>query len=648
VIRDARRALAGGAALLVALSQSPARSSTTEDPLVGLWAAEIMFGPALRGKLTLTRDGAQWRATLGNAETSFPGDGETVRFAFPGNLGGFRGALEKGGRRITGFWLQPPGTTRDPGDPRGSSQSFASPLVLGAAGRNVWRGTVEPLEETFTLYLRIFRDSAGMLLAAFRNPEQNSIGGTTQFRLTREGESIEFHAGRDPAQPEIRHTATFVRSPDRIRISWPDVGRTLDLARATPEQTARFFPRPPGAPVYVYAKPSAIGDGWVTARARDVGIDEAFLARLVRRLADADPSVRRPALIHSLLVARRGKLVLEEYFFGFDREQTHDIRSAGKTFGSILLGAAMMRGVKVSPETPLYRILSGMGPFADPDPRKARITVAHLMTHTSGLACDDNDETSPGREETMQSQTVQPDWWKYTLELPMAHEPGARYAYCSANSNLVGAVLKTATGTSLPELFERWVARPLQFGRYSWNLMPTGDGYLGGGAFLRPRDLLKIGQMYLDGGAWRGRRIVDGSWVARSTAPQVQISPATTGLDKDRFPEFYGEGEDAWAWHLNRLHSGERTYREYEASGNGGQLLMVIPDLELVVVFTAGNYRQGGIWGRFRDQIVPQEIIPSIRRHRRHGSVRRADRRQKATPAARQLAAAPCVRLGRH
>jgi len=143
--------------------------------------------------------------------------------------------------------------------------------------------------------------------------------------------------------------------------------------------------------------------------------------------------------------------------------------------------------------------------------------------------------------------------------------------------------------------------------------MPTGDGYLGGGAFVRPRDLLKVGQAYLDGGVWRGRRIVDAAWIERSTKPSFQISPATTGLDKETFPEFYGEGEDAWAWHLNRLTSGERTYREYEASGNGGQLLMVIPELELVVVFTAGNYMQGGIWGRFRDQIVPQEIIPAIR-----------------------------------
>jgi CubicO group peptidase (beta-lactamase class C family) len=261
----------------------------------------------------------------------------------------------------------------------------------------------------------------------------------------------------------------------------------------------------------------------------------------------------------------------------------------------------------------VYEALAGMGPFANPDPRKARITVAHLMTHTSGLACDDNDEKSPGNEDTMSAQRLQPDWWKYTLDLPMAHEPGTRYAYCSANSNLVGAMLKAATGTPLPELFDQWVARPLDFPRYHWNVMPTGDGYLGGGAFMRSRDLLKVGQAYLDGGVWRGRRIVDAAWVERSTKPYVQISPATTGLDKETFPEFYGEGEDSWAWHPNKLTSGERTYREYEASGNGGQLLMVIPELELVVVFTAGNYRQGGIWGRFRDQIVPKEIIPSIR-----------------------------------
>jgi CubicO group peptidase (beta-lactamase class C family) len=144
--------------------------------------------------------------------------------------------------------------------------------------------------------------------------------------------------------------------------------------------------------------------------------------------------------------------------------------------------------------------------------------------------------------------------------------------------------------------------------------MPDGEGYLGGGAYLLPRDLLKVGQAYLDGGVWRGRRIVPSSWVARSTSAKVEVSEATTGLDAKQFPEFYARGTDAWAWHLSQLAAPDRTFQAYGASGNGGQLLIVVPELRLAVVFTAGNYGQGGIWGRFGSEILPREIIPAILR----------------------------------
>jgi CubicO group peptidase (beta-lactamase class C family) len=144
--------------------------------------------------------------------------------------------------------------------------------------------------------------------------------------------------------------------------------------------------------------------------------------------------------------------------------------------------------------------------------------------------------------------------------------------------------------------------------------MPTGEGYLGGGVFLRPRDLLKVGQLYLDGGLWHGRPLVSKSWVTDSTTPRVHISPATTGLSAEQFPMFYGEADDGYAWHLGQLRVGERSLREYAATGNGGQLLIVVPELDLTVVFTAGNYRQGGIWGRWAQEIVGGVIIPAITR----------------------------------
>ncbi|MGH8222411.1 MAG: serine hydrolase domain-containing protein [Woeseiaceae bacterium] len=605
------------AALLLAAALG-ARAETppvppTGDSLIGIWSNQTTFGSPLQGKLTVERQGAAWRAKIAASDTRFTAAPGTIEFAFPGNAGGYRGMFVRGDIEILGHWWRP-AVTSDPRYPGGSSQAFATALVLQPDGRNAWHATVRPLPDPFTLYLRIFRDADGKLLAAFRNPEQNSRGGASQFRVTSEGNRVVFSAQPDPAMPEIRLEATRKPSPDRLELRWEDLDRTIALERRTPQEAAGFFPRPPGSPPYAYTPPPALDDGWMTARAGETGIDETALTRMVQGLIDADPAARRPSLIHSLLMARHGQLVLEEYFLGYDRNTPHDLRSAGKTFASVLLGVVMKSGGQIGPNTKIYELMADRGPFANPDSRKARITLAHLMTHTAGLACNDNDDASPGNENTMQTQTAQSDWWKYTLDLPMAHEPGARYAYCSANINLVGGALVEATGgTWLPMLFERHIARGLQFGEYHWNLTPTGDGYFGGGAHLLPRDLLKIGQMYLDGGVWRGNRIVDAAWVAQSIAPHVAINSGTTGLTPDDFPNYYIEAEDGYAWHLSGVRSGERSYPAFAATGNGGQILIVVPEFELVAVFTGGNYMQGGIWLRWADEFIGGHIIPAIR-----------------------------------
>lgn len=598
-------------AALMALSVR-AQSGTQPDPLEGLWVSETTFGPELRGEIIVSRRGPKWTATLAGITSSTQEKGGAIQFEFRDKSGQFRGRQTKGGNLIEGFWLQPVSGFPDHRDPGGTGQPFATPLTLRRISRNSWKGTVRPIESRFTLYLKIFRNAQGSVVAAFRNPDTNSRGGAAQFSLNREGNNIRFSARPDPSTPEIVRQATL-EGADRIRITWPDLGFPIDLIRRSPSEALQFFPRPPGTK-YVYRQPDAIGDGWTTTRAREAGIDEARLTPLVQRLIDADPADRRPSLIHSMLVAYRGKLVLEEYFFGFDRQRPHDTRSAGKTFASVMLGAVMRNGAPISPDTHVYDLFGGVERFANPDPRKSQITLAHLMTHTSGLACNDNDNDSPGNEGTMQSQQQEPDWWKYTLNLPMAHDPGNRYAYCSANTNLVGGALTSATRTWLPELFDRTIARPLQFGRYHWNLMPTGEGYQGGGAFLLPRDLLKVGQLYLNGGVWHGHRVVDSSWVTQSTTPRVHVSPATTGLSAEDFPNFYGEGDDAYTWHPSQLKTANQTYDTYAASGNGGQILLVVPKLDLVVVFTGGNYGQGGIWGRWGNEIVGKEIIPAIKR----------------------------------
>jgi CubicO group peptidase (beta-lactamase class C family) len=582
----------------------PAPAAGPEDELIGLWGHGTTFGPMLQGEIVVSRQDDRWRATFGGLEAAVEVQGTRLSAVFPENIGKFRGELVDN-RAIWGFWIRR-GITEDPRFPGGSSQAFASAVTLSLAGPNRWRGDVVPIKDRFKLYLSVFRNDDGMLLGAFRDPFMNRNGGASRFRVTREGDDVLFSQPTEAGGWETRLEATLA-DHDRIQLRWPDLDREIELRRHAADDITQYWPRPPGDPPYTYKRPPEIGDGWKTARAKDVGLDEAAVTRAVRTIIESDPAARRPSLIHSILIARHGKLVLEEYFFGFDRDTPHDLRSAGKTFASIMLGAARLKGIDVGPQTPVYALLSAKGPFANPDPRKAKITLAHLMTHTSGLDCNDNDEKSLGNEDTLWTQKAQPDLWKYTLDLPMVHEPGERYAYCSANMNLVGGALTVATKTWLPEFFDRTVARPLGFGRYHWNLTPTDDGYLAGGSWLLPRDLLKVGQAYLDGGVWRGRRIVPKEWIAESTAQRIHISPATTGLTAEEFGDFYGEGDDGYAWHLGSMKVGERSFRTYAASGNGGQMLFVVPELDLVAVFTGGNYRQGGIWGSW-----PYDIIPKL------------------------------------
>lgn len=574
----------GAALIALACASAPALAQSDLGALQGVWTTRLDMGPELRGDLIVSRDQQGWRASIGAAEAR----SEAQDFTFPNEGGRFLG------RGDMGWWIQPPGL---PG------MAFATPVRLQRLSGERWRGDVHPLAQTFTLHMALARGENGAWLAAFRNPEFNLNGGASRFFARADTGRI---LVQTPTGETVREI-DLLADPARLRVAWPPLPQALELTRAA-ESPPGYLPRARGA--YVYTQPERVRDGWRTGRARDTGFDEAALAAFVQRIIDGDPAAQRPNLIHSVLVARRGRLVLEEYFHGYDRDTPHDLRSAGKTFASLLLGVAIRNGAAVGPESRVYDLLGEQA--GRNDLRRSDITLAHLMTHTSGLDCDDNNEESPGNEGAMQGQSDQPDWWRFALDLPMAHAPGARYAYCTAGMNLVGAALRAATGESVIDLFDRTVARPLDFGLYHWNLTPTGEGYLGGGVHMRPRDLAKIGQLYLNGGVWNGRRILDRAWVEQSTAAQVQINELTTGMDAERFAATATRGADGFAWHRYGVRVGERRVESYEASGNGGQFLIVVPEYELVVVITGGNYGQGGIWTRWRDDLVGGQIIAAI------------------------------------
>ena len=195
----------------------------------------------------------------------------------------------------------------------------------------------------------------------------------------------------------------------------------------------------------------------------------------------------------------------------------------------------------------------------------------------------------------MQNQEEQPDWHQYTLDLEMIHEPGSRAAYCSASPNLAGGMLSKATGEWLPEFYRKHFAEPLETGLYHMNLTPTGEGYGGGGLYIRPRDFLKLGQLYLDDGVWNGKRLLDPGWAAAATTPYNTI-----------WKEGYGYG---W-WIFSYPYNG-REVKAYYAGGNGGQYVIFIPELELNIVGFAGNYNQR-VMHKLKYEYVRDYVLPAI------------------------------------
>ena len=402
------------------------------------------------------------------------------------------------------------------------------------------------------------------------------------------------------SQPNNQFSGTYDPNADQLTLPLINGGAPLTLTRRN-DDAIGFFPRTPNISAYKYRPPVAGNDGWQTASLDDVGLDSAPVLSLVEQILKASPT-DDSLNIQSLLIARHGKLVFEEYFHGFSADRPHDMRSAAKTFAPVLVGLAGGQRDSKTPDTMVYSVFVKDKPFANWDKRKATMRVKDLMSMTAGYDCDeDHSPNAPGNEGAMQSQTAQPDWYKYTLDLPMAHEPGGERAYyCSAELNLAGGIAHIVSGKPLIDLFYEDFARPLQFGTYHLNLMPTGEAYMGGGAYVRPRDQLKLGQLYLNGGIWNGRRILESDWVKQSLAVHAKF--------EDRLGADHQYG---WGWHIHHLKVGNRVFTEYEAGGNGGQLVLILPELEMVVGFTGGAYGNFAAWGPWGIQLVPRYIIPA-------------------------------------
>jgi CubicO group peptidase (beta-lactamase class C family) len=275
--------------------------------------------------------------------------------------------------------------------------------------------------------------------------------------------------------------------------------------------------------------------------------------------------------LETVLVSIDGVVVAERGYRGHSPDRPTNIKSASKAVVSALVGIAIARGVIAGTGETVATLLPDRLP-ADPDPRLARITVGHLLSMRSGLAAASG--AAYGR------WVASRDWVRAALAQPFDDEPGGRMIYSTASTHLLSAILTRRTGRPARDLARDWLGDVDGFRIASWDADPQGINFGGNQMAMTPRSLLAFGELYRRGGRTEdGRDVVPGAWVAESWHPWTRSRHTGDG---------YGYG-----WFLRRVDGHDVHY----AWGYGGQMLYVVPDLDLSVVMTSDETRPSASTG---------------------------------------------------
>ena len=324
------------------------------------------------------------------------------------------------------------------------------------------------------------------------------------------------------------------------------------------------------------------------------------------RLALMEDAIRSGTFkkIGSVLIARHGEIVYEAYFDG-DATTLRDTRSVTKSITGALIGKAIDQRSLAGVDSRVLALLPERArKVQNRDPRKLAITVEDLLTMSSPLECDDWNDASRGNEERMY---LVEDWAQFILDLPVrgrshvgeAVTPprfGRSFSYCTGGVFVLSEVIAKATGMRTDRYAQAQLFDPLGIHDVLWVYSPLNVPQTGGGLRMTSRDLLEIVQLYLNGGRWLGKQIVDEAWVRASIRPHAQIDETTD----------YG-----YLWWLKSFAAQGKTYPAFYMSGNGGNKAAGFPALDLAVVITSTNYNAPGMHQQ-TDRLLADFILGAL------------------------------------
>jgi CubicO group peptidase (beta-lactamase class C family) len=341
---------------------------------------------------------------------------------------------------------------------------------------------------------------------------------------------------------------------------------------------------------YTYQLPQKADDGWKIASLHEEGVDSGKIIELIRSILN-----KRFKNIHSVLLVKNGKLILEEYFYGYDRDTKHELHSVSKSITSILVGIAIdqkkISGVdeKVYEFFPEYRGSRWID-------QKYDIAVENVLTMSAGIDWDEQSHSLADRRNDIVAMIYGDDWLQYVLNKKQIEAPGKRFNYSGGLNVLLGGIIKNSSDLYADTFAEKYLFGPLGISDYRWGRHPDGTINTQGGLRLRPRDMAKIGYLFLKEGRWQGRQIVSRNWVNQSTKAHIS---AYYGLR-------YG-----YQWYRGIATINGKVFETFFAWGRGGQFIFVIPEYDLVAVFTSRPY--DNFYGVLLPLgIVPNYIIPAM------------------------------------
>ncbi len=298
--------------------------------------------------------------------------------------------------------------------------------------------------------------------------------------------------------------------------------------------------------------------------------------------------------ITGIVVIKNDKLLLEEYFNGYERDSLNDTRSVGKSFSSALMGIAIKDGYIKNENQPLSDFYD-LKQFKNYSSKKDSVTIKSLLTMSSAFDGNDEDSDSPGNEENMYPTD---NWVKFALDLPMTdNKIGKNWHYFTAGVVVTGDILDKSVPEGLEKYADKKLFQPLGITNYKWQFTPQQKPSLAGGLRMKALDFAKFGQLYKNDGIWNGKRILDKTWIEKSF---------TNYFADNKESEGYG-----YLFWRKVYKVGNKSYESYQSSGNGGNKIIVFKDIPVVIVITARAYNKPYSHSQ-ADKIVQQYLLPSV------------------------------------